>query len=188
MKLLLGQKVGMTQLWNEKGKLVPVTVIKALRNKITKDGEKTVVVAERTGKANKAQQYLAKSLDSKGIWVKQLTEPTEENELNVAHFSIGEILSISGTTKGKGFSGTIKRHNFHRGPVSHGSDNVRSPGSIGAQRPQRVPLGKKMAGQMGNEQLTVRGNKVVAVDSEQQLLMVSGAVPGTKRGYVEVRA
>lgn len=187
MKFLLGQKIGMTQFWNEQGKLVPVTVIKSLGAKKITERDKHFIVAPVKGRANKPQLAVAKQLDAKNIWIKQLDSELE-NEPTVAQFLVGDKLSISGTTKGKGFAGTIKRHNFSRGPVSHGSDNIRRPGSIGAQRPQRVIKGQKMAGQMGNVKLTVRGNKVVSVDEANNLLLVSGAVPGPARGYLEVRS
>jgi len=192
MKAILGHKIGMTQIWDDKGRLLPATVIQALPNTVlnSSDSGSTLGLAVR-GKGNKAQDYLAKKASKKErgkVWVKEFSGlNTEEKELNVDQFIVGDKVKITGTTKGKGFSGTIKRHNFHRGPVSHGSDNVRRPGSIGAQRPQRVPKGKKMAGQMGNVQFTARGNKVLAVDLEKNVLVVSGAVPGANHGQVIIQ-
>jgi large subunit ribosomal protein L3 len=103
-------------------------------------------------------------------------------------FEKGQTVKVSGISKGKGFAGTIKRHNFHRGPVSHGSHNVRAPGSIGASAtPSRVMKGIKSPGQMGNKRVTQRGLTVVQIDSERNLLVVRGAVPGPRNGVVEVR-
>jgi len=191
MKAILGQKIGMTQVWDDKGRLVAATVIYAEPNTVLRNQENKVLVGVKSaGKTAKPQQSIADKLGSKrGIWLKELTGVSPDGEtLSVSQFEIGEKISISGTTKGKGFAGTIKRHNFHRGPETHGSDNVRRPGSIGAQRPQRVPKGQKMAGQMGNAQLTVRGNKVLAVKPEENLLIVSGAVPGPAKSQVIIRS
>lgn len=181
----------MTQIWDDKGRLVPATVIYAPANTVLSQGDDRVTVGIATrGKTNKPQQYLAKKLNStRGILVKELKGVSAEAEtLSVNQFAVGDRLSISGVTKGKGFAGTIKRHNFHRGPMTHGSDNVRQPGSIGAQRPQRVPKGQKMAGHMGAANLTVRGNKVLAVNEKESLLIVSGAVPGAAKGRVLIRS
>lgn len=176
----------MTQLWNESGKLIAATVIKSYPNKVIQDGERKLVVAAVNGKTMKPQAKLAKEIDSKkGIWSKNIE--TDQDTLTVDQFSVGETVAISGTTKGKGFAGTIKRHNFHRGPSSHGSNNVRQPGSIGAQEPQRVPLGQKMAGHMGHQNLTVRGNKVLIIKPEEQLIVVSGTVPGPTKGRVVIK-
>jgi large subunit ribosomal protein L3 len=188
MKILLGQKIGMTQLWDNKGKLVAATVIQAQPNKVLRHGESRVFVAANVrGKVNKPQQKLAKEAGiTDGMWLKSVTD-VEGETLDVTQFEIGDVVTVSGTTKGKGFSGTIKRHNFHRGPMTHGGDNHRGPGSIGAQRPQRVPKGQKMAGHLGNVQFTSRGNKVIAVEPAENLLVIAGAVPGPKKSNVIVR-
>ncbi len=192
MKAILGHKIGMTQIWDDKGRLLPATVIHALPNTVLESSDKrsTLGLAVR-GKGNKAQDYLAKKVATKErskVWVKEIVGlDVSEKAIDVSQFEVGDKVKITGTTKGKGFSGTIKRHNFHRGPVSHGSDNVRRPGSIGAQRPQRVPKGKKMAGQMGNVQFTARGNKILAVDLEKNVLVISGAVPGANRSQVIIQ-
>jgi len=109
--------------------------------------------------------------------------------VTVEAFAAGEAVKVSGVSKGKGFAGTIKRHKFHRGPASHGSHNIRQPGSIGASAyPARVFKGMRMAGQMGNERVTQRGLQVAEVDAERNLLMVRGAVPGPVGGVVEIRS
>ncbi len=190
MKAILGRKVGMTQIWNDKGRLVAATVIFAEPNTILSKTEGRVLVGIKSaGKTSQAQKSIADKLDSKrGIWLKEFSGVSPEGEiLSVSQFTVGEKIQVSGTTKGKGFAGTIKRHNFSRGPMTHGGDNHRGPGSIGAQRPQRVPKGQKMAGHMGHENLTVRGNKVLAVNEKENLLIVSGAVPGPIRGKVIVK-
>jgi large subunit ribosomal protein L3 len=190
MKILLGHKIGMTQLWDDNGKLVAATVIKAEPNKIIKEGSQTKLAVAVERKTNKPQSSLAKLIGSKkGTWLKSVVGlETTADQLDVSQFVEGDVVAVSGVTKGKGFAGTIKRHNFHRGPVTHGSHNIRQPGSIGAQRPQRVPKGQKMAGHMGAANFTARGNKVLEVIKAENLLIVSGAVPGPKRSRVVVRA
>ena len=179
----------MTQVWDDSGKLVAATVIKAEPNTVLKEKGQTKVAVAIPGKANKAQAELAKKVGSKqNVWLKTVNNlETEEKQLDVSQFEKGDVVAVSGVTKGKGFAGTIKRHNFHRGPISHGSDNVRRPGSIGAQRPQRVPKGQKMAGHMGAVNFTARGNKVVEVIKEDGIVILSGAVPGPNRGRVVVK-
>jgi large subunit ribosomal protein L3 len=115
-------------------------------------------------------------------------ELTVGDEVTVGNFDVGQVVKVSGLSKGKGFQGTIKRHNFHAGPKSHGSHNVRAPGSIGASAtPSRVRKGIKMAGRMGGKRVTQVGLKVHSIDLEHNLLLVKGAVPGPKNGLVEVR-
>lgn len=179
----------MTQMWDDKGRLIAGTVISAEPNSvISQTDSQTTIGIKSSGKTNKAQQKIAELLDSKrGIRQVSLPVKLETDSITVDQFEVGEVVSITATTKGKGFSGTIKRHNFHRGPVSHGSHNVRQPGSIGAQRPQRVVKGQKMAGRMGGEQFTSRGNKILSVDKEAGVLVVSGCVPGPKKGHVLVK-
>lgn len=188
-KILLGQKLGMTQIWDDKGRLVAGTVVFAEPNTVIKNKEKVSVAVAVRGKTNKAQMPLAEKVGSKrGIFIKEVsTLETNQDKLDVTQFEVGEKVKVSGITKGKGFSGTIKRHNFHRGPVSHGGDNVRAPGSIGAQRPQRVPKGQKMAGRMGGENLTVRGGKVLAVNLKENIVIISGNIPGPARGKVIIQ-
>lgn len=178
----------MTQLWNDKGKLVAATVIHAEPNKVIRHGESRVFVAGSVkGKVNKPQQKVAKEAGiTNGMWLKEVKEIDGE-VADVTQFEIGDVVTVSGVTKGKGFAGTIKRHNFHRGPMTHGGDNHRGPGSIGAQRPQRVPKGQKMGGHMGHVNFTSRGNKVIAVEPAENLLIVAGAIPGPRKGNVMVK-
>jgi len=189
MKIILGQKVGMTQIWDDKGRLVGATVIKAEPNLVLqRNGQRSLIGTPVKGKTAKPQRYLSDKIKSnEGIWIKEVTGLAEGvDQIDVAAFIAGDKVKITGVTKGKGFAGTIKRHGFSRGPVSHGSSNVRQPGSIGAQRPQRVPKGQKMAGRMGGEKLTVRGARILKVDPQQKLLVVAGPVPGPSRARVIV--
>lgn len=183
-KILLGTKLGMTQLWNDKGRLIGGTVIGAKSNIVVKSGEKTLLATEKPGKTTKAQKYLADKIKAtKKVWVKEVKD-LEEGEINVSQFQIGETVKISGVTKGKGFAGGMKRHGFHGGPATHGGDNRRGPGSIGAQRPQRVVKGQKMAGHMGAVKFTQRGGKVIAINEAENIIVVSGNVPGPKNSQV----
>jgi large subunit ribosomal protein L3 len=202
MKGILGRKLGMTQLFDpESGEVTAVTVIEAgpcpvvQVKTVETDGYEAVQiafdeVAER--KISKAEQgHLAKAGASAH---RHLVEFRGQSELQVGEavtveaFEPGEKVKVAGISIGKGFQGTIKRHNFHRGPKTHGSHNIRKPGSIGASAtPSRVFKGIKMAGRLGGKRVTQVGLTVHSVDPEQNLLLVKGAVPGPKNGLVEVR-
>ncbi len=202
MKGIIGKKLGMTQVFDqETGELVPVTVIQA---------GPCPVVSVRTAEAD---GYDAVQLAWDEVPDKKLTKPeighlkkngvaphrklvelrgTSElvagDSVTVEAFAPGEKVKVTGVSIGKGFQGTIKRHNFHRGPVSHGSHNVRAPGSIGASAtPSRVFKGQKMAGQMGNKRRTQVGLTVVQAVPEENLLLVRGAIPGHSNSTVVVR-
>ncbi len=202
MPAILGKKIGMTQLFTEEGESVPVTVIEAAPNHVTAvrsddvDGYSAVQlgwdeVAER--KLTKGQLgHLAKTETPP---VRRLVEFRDYDgevelggEVTVGEFEPGQKVKVSAVAIGKGFQGTIKRHNFSRGPVSHGSHNVRAPGSIGASAdPARVFKGMKMPGRMGGKRVTQRGLEVFRVDAERNLLMLRGSIPGAKNATVEVR-
>ena len=202
MPAILGKKIGMTQLFTEEGESVPVTVIEAAPNRVTAvrtddtDGYTAVQlgwdeVAER--KLTKGQLgHLAKT---EAPPLRRLVEFRDYDgeveiggEVTVGEFEPGQKVKVSAVAIGKGFQGTIKRHNFGRGPVSHGSHNVRAPGSIGASAdPARVFKGMKMPGRMGGKRVTQRGLEVIRVDADRNLLMLRGSVPGPKNGTVEVR-
>lgn len=187
MNIILGEKIGMTQIWSDKGKLIGATVVRAEPNIVIRQGDRSFVATKTKGKANKAQSLFTKAVEStRGVWVKEVKD-IETDTLGVDQFKVGDVVTVTATTKGKGFAGTIKRHNFHRGPMSHGGDNHRGPGSIGAQRPQRVPKGQKMGGHMGAVTLTGRGNKVLSVEAAENILVISGNIPGPRRGKVIVR-
>lgn len=203
MAAIVGTKVGMTQVFQEDGTRVPVTVIEAAPNTVTgvripeRDGYAAVQVAaiptpER--KLNKPQLGHLKKADAPASRkVKEFRDEAPEatigDTLTVEQFEPGAKVKVSAVSVGKGFQGTIKRHNFSRGPVSHGSHNVRAPGSVGASAdPARVFKGVKMPGQMGARRITQRGLTVVDIDAERNLLLIRGAVPGPKGGTVEVRS
>jgi large subunit ribosomal protein L3 len=199
---LLGRKIGMTQVFDpDDGHVERVTVIEAGPCFVTairraeRDGYDAVQVAFGETREKKLSKPELGHLKKAGVGtLKHLAEfRGEPGELEVgtelspdAVFEKGQTVKVSGTSKGKGFAGTIKRHNFHRGPVSHGSHNVRAPGSIGASAdPARVFKGIRGPGQMGNKRATQRGLEVV--DIRDNLLLVRGSVPGAKGSVVEIR-
>jgi large subunit ribosomal protein L3 len=202
MPAILGKKIGMTQLFTEDGESVPVTVIEATPNRVTairsadEDGYAAVQlgyedVAER--KLTRAQLGHLKKTDSPALrHLVEFRDPDGEFELGgevtVESFEPGQKVKVSAVAIGKGFQGTVRRHNFGRGPVSHGSHNVRAPGSIGASAdPARVFKGMKMPGRMGGKRVTQRGLEVFRVEPDRNLLMLRGSIPGPKNGTVEVR-
>ena len=202
MPAILGKKIGMTQLFTEEGESVPVTVIEATPNRVTavrspdEDGYAAVQLAHGEVKESKLTRarlgHLAKTDTPAMRNLREFRDPDMEfevgGEVTVEAFEPGTKVKVSAVAIGKGFQGTIKRHNFSRGPVSHGSHNVRAPGSIGASAdPARVFKGMKMPGRMGGKRVTQRGLEVFRVDAERNLLMVRGSVPGPKNGTVEVR-
>jgi large subunit ribosomal protein L3 len=200
MKAILGKKLGMTQIFDaETGQVTPVTVIEAgpcpiVRVKtVESDGYEAVqlafdAVAERKVSKPRLGQLGQAGQHRKLVEFRGTSELPAGEQVTVETFEPGDRIKVSGIGIGKGFAGTIKRHNFHRGPVSHGSHNIRKPGSIGASAtPSRVFRGMKMAGRMGGKRVTQVGLTVHDVDPERNLLLVKGAVPGPKNGYVEVR-
>jgi large subunit ribosomal protein L3 len=202
MKGILGRKLGMTQVFDvETGNVEPVTVIEAgpcpvvtVRTEAA-DGYEAVQLAFDPVVDRKLSKGELGHLRKAGVGGhRHLVEFRGTSELQpgetvtVEAFEAGDRVKVSGVSIGKGFQGTIKRHNFHRGPVSHGSHNVRKPGSIGASAtPSRVFKGKKMAGHMGAHRVTQPGLVVHEVDVERNLLLVLGSVPGPKSGLVEIR-
>ena len=203
---LVGRKVGMTRVFNEQGASVPVTVLDMSANRVTQvkskdtDGYVAVQVTFGQKKANRVSQTEAGHFAKAGVEAgrglvefalteEKLGELKAGDEITVAMFEAGQLVDVTGTSKGKGFSGTIKRHNFGSQRASHGnSRSHRVPGSIGqAQDPGRVFPGKRMAGQYGNTKATVQCLEVVRVDAERQLLLVKGAVPGSVNSDVVVR-
>ena len=202
MAALLGKKVGMTQVFQEDGRVERVTVVEAGPCYVTgirtheRDGYEAVQLAfgETTEKRlTKAEVGHLKKADAPALrHVKEFRD--EAGELQVGEtvtvdaFEKGQTVKVSAVSKGKGFQGTVKRHNFSRGPVSHGSHNVRAPGSIGASAtPSRVFKGIRGPGQMGHKRVTQRGLEVVDVIADQNLLLLRGSVPGPKGGTVEIR-
>ena len=202
MAAILARKLGMTQLFLENGRVERVTVLEAGPCPVTgirtheRDGYEAVQLAfgvtrekhltkPELGHLRKADagphKHLAEFRDEAGEW--QVGET-----VTVAAFAPGDRIKVAGTSKGKGFQGTVKRHNFSRGPVSHGSHNVRAPGSIGAAAyPARVFKGIRGPGQMGNKRVTQKGLEIVRLDPKQNLMLLRGSVPGPRNGFVEVR-
>jgi large subunit ribosomal protein L3 len=203
MAAIVGKKLGMTQVFTEDGSRVPVTVIEATPNKVTavrdpeRDGYAAVQLAAievDEAKLTKAQLGHLKKADAPPL--RTLVEFRDEGaesqigeELTVEQFEPGQRVKVSGVSVGKGFQGTIRRHGFSRGPMTHGSHNVRAPGSIGASAdPARVFKGTRMPGRLGGGRITQRRLEVVEVDAERNLLLLKGSVPGPKGGTVEVRS
>ena len=205
-KAILGKKLGMTQIFTEEGRLVPVTVVEATPSVVVKvktvesDGYNAVQLGYGSIKEKHLTKPAKGQFDKAGESpVKYLRELrlTETSEYTVGQtlaadiFAAGELVDVVGTGKGKGFAGTIKRHNFHRGPVTHGSKSHREPGSIGPMISGgggKVYKGKKLPGQMGGGRVTVQRLSVVKVDPERNLLLVKGGIPGAKGSLVMVRA
>ena len=203
---LVGRKVGMTRIFTDDGAAVPVTVLDVANNRVTQikteesDGYTAVQVTygkRRASRVSKPQAgHLAKAGVEAGEVLKEFPVSAEQlaslklgETVSVETFAVGQLVDVSGTTKGRGFSGAIQRHNFSSNRASHGnSRSHNSPGSISmAQDPGRVFPGKRMAGQYGNVKRTVQTLKVVRVDAERGLLLVKGAVPGADGGHIIVR-
>lgn len=201
-KGILARKVGMTQLFTERGTVVPVTVLEAgpcrvvQRKTAAMDGYDAVQIGFGERKAKRTTKPLSGHFKRAGLRPMQnLAELRDAGDLELgatltidAVFSPGDQVDVTGTSKGSGFSGQHKRHNFGRGPVTHGSHNIKQPGSIGSVDAARTWRGMKMAGQHGNTRRTVRGLEVVRVDAERNLLLVKGSVPGHRNAVVLVRS
>jgi large subunit ribosomal protein L3 len=203
MAALLGKKIGMTPLFGEDGRVDRVTVIEAGPCHVTairtheRDGYEAVQLAfgeVKEKRLTKAELGHLRKADAPAL--RHVAEFRDEaGELQVGEtvtvdaFEKGQTVKVSGVSKGKGFQGTVKRHNFSRGPVTHGSHNIRAPGSIGASAtPSRVFKGIRGPGQMGNKRVTQRGLEVVDVIADRNLLLVRGSVPGPRGGTVEIRS
>ncbi len=203
---LVGRKCGMTRVFTEDGRSIPVTVIQALPNRITRvktpdsDGYAAVQVTTGTKKASRLSrpdsgQYAAVQAEpGEGLFefrieASQLEEFAPGNEITVERFEAGQYVDVAGTSIGKGYAGTIKRHNFRGQDATHGNSlSHRVPGSIGQnQTPGRVFKGKKMSGHMGAERVTTQNLEIVSVDAERNLLLVKGAVPGHKEGRLFIK-
>ena len=201
-KGILGRKLGMTQVFTKSGKLIPVTVIEVEPNVVTQiktienDGyeaiqlgfdtkrEKLATKASigHTNKANTTPKRFFKEI--RGVDVNNYSLG---QEINVSIFEAGEVVDVTGTTKGKGFQGVIKRHGQSRGPMGHGSHYHRGPGSMGTMRPMRVFKGKKLPGHMGTLTVTIQNLEIVSVDVENNVILVKGNVPGAKNSLVIIK-
>ena len=205
---LVGRKCGMTRVFTEDGISIPVTVIEAQPNRITQvksvenDGYRALQVTAGERKASRVKRpeagHFAKAKVEAGDLITEFRLTADEKpqegefeagqEIKVDLFEEGQKVDVTGTTIGKGFAGTVKRHNFNTGPKTHGSKNYREPGSTGSnQTPGHVIKGKRMPGHMGNVRRTVRNLQVVKIEGEQNLIYVKGAVPGPNGGLVMVR-
>jgi large subunit ribosomal protein L3 len=203
MKGILGKKLGMTQLFTPEGNVVPVTVIQAgpcvvLQKKdVDNDGYESIqigfddvkasrIIKPELGHAKKAgatpKRYVK---EIRGI---QLGDYEVGQELKADLFAEGEFVDVTGTSKGKGFQGNIKRHNQSTGPMAHGSRYHRGPGSMGSIQANRVPKGKKLPGHMGNETVTLQNLQIIKVDAERNVLLVKGSIPGPRNSYVSVKS
>lgn len=201
-KGILGRKIGMTQVFAENGELIPVTVIAAnpnvvLQKKTTEtDGYNAIQLGfedKREKLTNKPEQgHTAKASTTPKRFIREIRDADVDGleigqEVKVDVFATGEIVDVTGISKGKGFQGVIKRHGQSRGPMSHGSRYHRRPGSMGPVAPNRVFKGKKLAGRMGGDQVTIQNLEIVQVDTERNLLLVKGNVPGAKKSLVVVQ-
>lgn len=200
MKALIGTKIGMTQILGEDGVVVPITLIQAGPCTVTqvktieKDGYSAVQVGFGMGKnlSNavvghvKAAKVTPKVIrEFRDISIDEETAKVGSS-FDVTVFAIGDKVQVTGTSKGKGFAGTVKRHNFATGRKTHGGMNYRKPGSIGSMYPQKIFKGKRMAGQMGYEQVTVKNLAIALVDPELGVIGVKGAVPGPRKSIVTI--
>ncbi|MDO8494983.1 MAG: 50S ribosomal protein L3 [bacterium] len=197
IKFILGKKLGMSQVFSEDGKVTPVTIVLAEPMRVTqlktveKDGYEAVQLG--SGKAKKLSKPMKGHLKELGnlrdlIEWRGKVEMVIGETIDVTSFNVGDIVKVSGISKGKGFQGGVKRHGFRGMPASHGHKHVtRHVGSIGQRFPQHTLKGLRMAGRMGADRISVRGLKVVNVDKDQNLLLIKGAVPGRKGTLLEIR-
>ena len=204
-KAILGRKLGMTQIFTEEGRVVPVTVVESgnnfvLRSKtVESDGYNAVQIGFGDIKEKNVTKPLKGQFEKAGVkavrFIREmrLAAPSEYNvgdTIGVDIFAEGDLVDVGGTSKGKGFAGGIKRHNFARGPMGHGSKSHREPGSTGAMISGpggRVLKGKKLPGRMGGERVTVQRLMVVRVDADRNLILIKGAIPGPKKGFVVIK-
>jgi large subunit ribosomal protein L3 len=204
MKGLLGKKLGMTQIFDDRGEVIPVTVIEAgpcyitQKKTLENDGYTAVQLGfeeVKPARVNKPERgHLAKNhLPSlrylREFRVDDHSDLSEGQKLDASIFEVGDLVDVIGVSKGKGFAGVVKRHHFSGGPRTHGqSDRLRAPGAIGAgTAPGRIIKGLRMAGRMGNDQVTVQNLEIALVDPERNLLAVKGAVPGARDGLLVIR-
>ena len=204
-KAILGRKLGMTQIFTEEGRVIPVTVVESgnnfvLQNKTDEtDGYNAVQIGFGDVKEKNVNKPLKGHFEKAGVkavrFIREmrLSTPSEYNvgdTIGVDIFAAGDLVDVVGTSKGKGFAGGIKRHNFARGPMGHGSKSHREPGSTGAMISGpggRVLKGKKLPGRMGGERVTVQRLTIVRVDSDRNLILIKGAIPGPKKGFVVIK-
>ncbi|MDU0912093.1 MAG: 50S ribosomal protein L3 [Enterococcus faecalis] len=202
-KGILGKKVGMTQIFTESGELIPVTVVEATPNVVLQvktvetDGYEAIQVGyqdKREVLSNKpAKGHVAKANTAPKRFIKEfknveLGEYEVGKEIKVDVFQAGDVVDVTGTTKGKGFQGAIKRHGQSRGPMSHGSRYHRRPGSMGPVAPNRVFKNKRLAGRMGGDRITIQNLEVVKVDVERNVILIKGNIPGAKKSLITIKS
>ena len=202
-KGILGKKVGMTQIFTESGELIPVTVVEATPNVVLQvktvetDGYEAIQVGyqdKREVLSNKpAKGHVAKANTAPKRFIKEfknveLGEYEVGKEIKVDVFQAGDVDDVTGTTKGKGFQGAIKRHGQSRGPMSHGSRYHRRPGSMGPVAPNRVFKNKRLAGRMGGDRVTIQNLEVVKVDVERNVILIKGNIPGAKKSLITIKS
>lgn len=198
-KFLLGRKIGMTQVFNEGGSAVPVTIVQTgpltvIREKTeAKDGYAALQFGFGSRKVKNISKPQREEWKEVGAFAvvreaRGITGKRRGETIDLAQFQPGDIVKVAGISKAKGFQGVVKRHGFHGAPATHGTKHAhREPGSIGSTWPQRVIKGRRMAGRMGGERVTVRNLEVVKIDPERQLIALKGAVPGRRGTLVEIR-
>ncbi|NHM33374.1 50S ribosomal protein L3 [Neobacillus terrae] len=202
-KGILGRKIGMTQVFAENGDLIPVTVVEAASNvvlqkkTIENDGYEAIQLGfedKREKLSNKPEKgHVAKANTAPKRFVRELREVELAGyevgqEVKVDIFAAGDVIDVTGISKGKGFQGSIKRHGQSRGPMAHGSRYHRRPGSMGPVAPNRVFKGKALPGRMGGEQVTVQNLEIVRVDAERNLLLIKGNVPGARKALLKIKS
>lgn len=200
MKMLVGRKLNMTQVFDADGKMAPVTVVKVSPGVVTqvksveRDGYGAVQLGFNEGAKHASRAVLGhiKNVLARPVLRELRLDDASPfkvgDKYDIASFSVGDIVSVTGVSKGKGFAGVVKRHHFHGSPKTHGhKHDLRAPGSIGATDAQRVFPGRRMAGRMGGEQVTVKNLQIAAVDADKGLLMIKGAVPGARNGLVIIK-
>lgn len=203
MKAILGKKIGMTQIFNEKGEVIPVTVIEAGPETVTQiktveiDGYDAVQVGFEDAKPHRINKPMTGHFAKNDIAVKKHLAEFKAGEgetyevgqvITVADFEVGAKLDVTGTSKGKGFQGVIKRHGQSRGPMSHGSRYHRRPGSMGPVDPNRVFKNKRLAGRMGGDRVTIQNLEIVQVVPEKNVILIKGNVPGAKKSLITIKS
>ncbi len=203
MKGILGRKVGMTQVFTKSGVLVPVTVVEVEPNVVTQiktkehDGYEAIQLGFSTKKeklSNKPEIGHTKKVGTTPKRFLREIRDVDTNNYELGQtikadiFEVGDIVDVSGISKGKGFQGVIKRHNFTRGPMTHGSHHHRATGSIGTRREKRVTLGHRMPGHMGYEMVTIQNLEIVAVDLDNNIVLVKGNIPGPKKTLITIKS
>ena len=202
-KGILGKKVGMTQIFTESGELIPVTVVEATPNVVLQvktvetDGYEAIQVGYQDKRevlsTKPAKGHVAKANTAPKRFIKEfknveLGEYEVGKEIKVDVFQAGDVVDVTGTTKGKGFQGAIKRHGQSRGPMSHGSRYHRRPGSMGPVAPNRVFKNKRLAGRMGGDRVTIQNLEVVKVDVERNVILIKGNIPGAKKSLITIKS